>query len=75
MALQKQFALFKEGRLLQFRGEAFNVTNTPIFPGPDTNQNHKIGTDQFGHATGFGSVALTQQNFPRQIQFSLKFIF
>jgi hypothetical protein len=75
MAMQKQFALLKEGQFLQFRGEAFNLTNTPIFPGPDTNRNDKIGTDAFGHATGFGSVALTQQNFPRQIQMSLKFIF
>src|SRR5205807_7511875 len=73
MALQKQFALSRESQALQFRVEAFNLTNTPIFPGPDTNKDNKIQTDAFGHATGFGSVALTQQNFPRQIQMSLKF--
>jgi len=74
VALQKQWA-FKEQRYIQFRAEAFNVTNTPIFGGPDTNRNDTPGKNANGQAIGFGTINLQQQNFPRQVQFSLKILF
>jgi hypothetical protein len=54
-----------EKYLMQFRGEAYNATNTPILPGPDTN---------FKDAR-FGQLPLQQSNFPRYIQIAAKFIF
>jgi hypothetical protein len=51
--------------LLQFRAEAYNATNTPIFPGPDTNYKD----------ARFGELPLQQSNFPRYGQVSAKFIF
>jgi hypothetical protein len=74
VALQKQWAI-KEAKYIQFRAEAFNVTNTPIFGGPDTNRNDTPGKNANGQATGFGTINLQPQNFPRQIQFSLKILF
>jgi hypothetical protein len=81
MALGKQFAV-KEGLDLQFKAEAFNLTNTPIFGGPDTNA---IGNNPTpvpgvipgapGSMTGYGTIGSNQQNFPRQLQLSLKVLF
>jgi hypothetical protein len=50
---------------LQFRGEAYNVTNTPILPAPDTT---------FGDPT-FGQLPIQQNNFPRFIQLAAKIVF
>jgi hypothetical protein len=63
------FSLFKtfrvkEGVALQFRGESFNVTNTPRFGRPNSNLN----SAQFGIISG-------QANDPREIQFGLKLLF
>jgi hypothetical protein len=81
MGLGKQFVI-KEGLDLQFKAEAFNLTNTPIFGGPDTNA---IGNNPTpvpgvtpgvpGSMTGYGTIGSTQQNFPRQLQLSLKVLF
>lgn len=49
----------------QLRAESFNVTNTPIFPGPNTDIN----------SGNFGKVTLNQINFPRHIQMALKLRF
>ena len=73
LALQKSIPVNERLRL-QLRGEAFNIANTPLFPAPDDNPGDKIGISS-GNPTGFGTVAPTQTNFPRQIQFSLKFVF
>jgi hypothetical protein len=62
MSLNKRFR-FTESLNAQFRFEVFNVFNTPILGGPNTNP-----TD-----VNFGFVAANQGNFPRQIQFGFKF--
>lgn len=84
-ALQKQFDI-REDTKLQFRAEAFNAFNTPIFGGPSTgNPNQAVvvnpnnipgiqpGTP--GYCSGYGCIGSTQQNFPRQLQLSLKVLF
>jgi len=63
------FSIFKqfrvsEGSRLQFRAEAFNVTNTPSFNAPST----AIDTTSGGRVTSTASL-------PRQIQFALKYNF
>jgi hypothetical protein len=60
---QKNFALTERIRL-QFRGELFNIFNTPQFGRPGTT----FGNPQFG-------VISSQANSPRQIQFGLKLLF
>jgi hypothetical protein len=62
MSLNKRFN-FTETVNFQFRAEAFNIFNTPILGGPNTNP-----TD-----LNFGFVAPNQSNFPRNIQFGFKF--
>ena len=64
MALQKTFKI-NERYSFQFRGESFNVTNTVIFPGPNTDW----------RSPQFGQVTLQQQNFPRLVQFAGKVYF
>jgi hypothetical protein len=63
------FSLFKQfllagGRRLQFRAEAFNLTNTPTFAPPNT----AIDTASGGRVT-------STLNTPRQMQFAVKFDF
>ena len=57
---------FTEGRerYLQIRGEAFNVTNTPVFSWP----NATVGSTSFG-------VISSQYNSPRQLQLAMKLYF
>lgn len=64
LALVKNFKVF-ERYTVQFRGESFNVTNTPIQPGPNTNFRDPR----------FGKLPIQQNNFPRLIQVALKVIF
>lgn len=71
--LQKTFAI-KEGYNLIFRADAFNLTNSVLFPGPDDNPSDgapKLNPATGGY-TGYGTVSLTQQNNPRILQFALK---
>ena len=62
------FSLFKQFRIgthrLQFRAEAFNLTNTPSFNAP----NSAIDTAAGGRVTSTASA-------PRQMQFALKIRF
>jgi hypothetical protein len=81
LALAKQFTL-REGWRLQFKAEAFNATNTPIFGGPSTANPHlpvtrnlQIKEGDPGSCSGYGCVSANQINFPRQIQLSLKLTF
>ncbi len=62
-------SLFKSFRpserlTVQFRAEAFNLANTPLFSQPNTTQ----GSALFGVVTG-------QENAPRQVQLGLKVLF
>lgn len=58
VALEKNFPI-TETRSLQFRADAFNLTNTPLFgASPDTNPTSN------GNWNGFGTVPLTRYNFP-----------
>lgn len=50
---------------LQLRAESFNVTNTPILKGPDTNF----------FSPNFGRLFPDQKNFPRIVQLAAKFTF
>ena len=81
VAVQKDFAI-RERERLQFRAEAFNLTNTPIFNGPNTgNPNAAIQPvagimpGQPGAYTGYGTVGNSTVNSPRQVQLSLKVLF
>ncbi len=64
VALEKTFR-FTERYGLQFRSEAFNVTNTAIRPGPNTDFNNG----------SFGKLTKMENNFPRVIQFAAKLFF
>lgn len=75
LALHKQFSVTERVKL-QFRADAFNATNTVLFPGPDNNPGDGPPKQQAnGTWTGFGTVNLFQQNFPRVIQLSMKVLF
>jgi Carboxypeptidase regulatory-like domain len=82
LAMSKDFRI-KEGLRVQFKAEAFNVTNTPIFGPPSTANPNVAPVPQPdlappgspGSCTGYGCIGLNQLNFPRQIQLSLKAIF
>ena len=62
LSLQKTFPI-RESKRLEFRAEAFNSTNTPIFNAPDVNVN----------SATFGRVLAAQGE--RNIQMALKFYF
>jgi hypothetical protein len=64
IAASKTFPITERWRF-NLRGEAFNVTNTPLYGGPDTNY----------QSVRFGMLPVGQQNFPRLIQVSGKLLF
>ena len=64
IALEKSTRLSERYRFV-IRGEAFNVTNTPAYGGPDTDYN----------SPRFGMLPNNQQNWPRLVQLSAKFFF
>lgn len=78
MTMQKEFQL-TESKRLQFRWDAFNLMNTPLFPGPDTNTRDVIcgptTTPRCTQWSGFGTIRAFQNNFPRIMQVSLKLFF
>ncbi|OLD28067.1 MAG: hypothetical protein AUJ04_02445 [Acidobacteria bacterium 13_1_40CM_3_55_6] len=82
LAMSKDFKI-REGWKLQFKAEAFNVTNTPIFGGPSTaNPNTQVTprpdrapAGSPGSCDGYGCIGVNQLNFPRQMQLSLKLLF
>lgn len=81
LAVEKKFAI-RESIKLQFKAEAFNATNTAIFGSPSSSspQTAPVRTsvadpNQPGAWSGYGTIGSTQQNFPRQMQMSLKLLF
>jgi hypothetical protein len=70
------FSIFRKFRIterigLEFRGESFNMTNTPQFDRPDT-----VLTDAaFGQVTTARGTQSVQVNNNRQLQFSLRLLF
>ncbi|HXK06425.1 MAG TPA: hypothetical protein VMS37_28775, partial [Verrucomicrobiae bacterium] len=69
-ATQVNISMFKNFRIterftFQFRAEAFNAFNTPIYQGPDTGLT----------SNSFGRVTIAQQNFPRSMQFAFRLSF
>jgi hypothetical protein len=61
----KSFEVYKDMNL-EYRAEAFNLTNTPSFSSPDTGVNDTT----FGQQTNY-----TQVNNPRILQMALRFTF
>lgn len=79
LTLEKNIPI-TESKHLQFRVDAFNFTNTPLFAGgsnqPDTNYNDGPPVRQAnGSWKGYGTINFFQSNFPRIIQLSLKLYF
>ncbi len=66
-SMLKNFPI-KERITLQFRGEFFNMTNTPQFGGPCGNINGSCGPGKFGAIN-------SQANGPREIQLGLRILF
>lgn len=64
LSVEKMFWL-NERFSLQLRGESFNVTNTPIYPGPFTNFRDPR----------FGQLPFQQNNFPRFVQIAARLSF
>jgi hypothetical protein len=64
VALAKNFHITERIRGL-IRGESFNIANTIIYPGPDTNWK----------SPRFGLLPLQQNNFPRLVQLAAKVMF
>jgi hypothetical protein len=64
-ASMAKFFNFTERFKLEFRGEAINLTNTPILNAPNTGLGSTLGLLQ-GAGGAYGT-------FGRQIQFALKF--
>ncbi len=69
VAMEKTFPIGERYRF-QLRAEAFNVSNTPIRPGPDTGW-----CDASQSTCNFGKLPKRQQNFPRVMQIAGKIYF
>jgi hypothetical protein len=78
VSLFKEFSL-KESVKLQFRAEAYNLTNTPSFAPPSANISGWTSTNSAGVPTtggNFGKITATSFFYtPRDLQFALKLRF
>jgi hypothetical protein len=80
LSLEKRFRV-TERVGFELRGEAFNAMNSVLLGGPDTTPTdgapslfHNQTTGR-SYWTGFGTVGMTQQNFPRNLRVSGKITF
>lgn len=80
LSMRKSFKITERIKF-ELQGEAFNAFNSALMGGPDTNPGDEpasLFTNQTtGHKywTGFGTVAPSQLNFPRNLRVSGKIIF
>jgi hypothetical protein len=70
------FSIFRKFRItermnMEFRGESFNLSNTPLFDRPNTN----FSDAAFGQVTTARGTQSVQVNENRSIQFSLRLMF
>ena len=73
-ALEKKFALPREGMALEFRVECSYCSNTPQWNNPNTSiYNQETFTPGYGYS-GFGAIPLSPYG-SRSVQFGLKFMF
>jgi len=71
LALLKQTRI-TEGKNIEFRAEALNAANHPLFPNP----NMSVTVAQTLKDSGFGQIsASTQSNYARRLQLSIRFLF
>jgi hypothetical protein len=71
LAVIKQTRI-SEGVNFEFRAEALNAANHPLFPNPSLS----VTTAQSIKDTGFGQIsASTQSNYARRLQLSLRLLF
>jgi hypothetical protein len=70
----KNFSTWESVRV-QLRADAFNITNTALRQGVNTNPSSGPPVYSGGVWNGFGTVNQNQYNFPRIIQLSLKILF
>jgi hypothetical protein len=80
LSLQKGFRVTERVKFT-LRGEAFNALNSALLGGPDVNPTDGAAslftntTTGRSYWTGYGTVAPSQQNFPRNLRVSGKFTF
>jgi len=74
LSVYKNFVI-REPVQLQFRADAFNLTNTALRQNVQTNPSAGPAVYSGGVWSGFGTVNDAQYNFPRIIQLSLKVLF
>lgn len=74
LSVFKNFSIWESVKL-QFRADAFNLTNTALRQNVNTNPTAGPAVYSGGVWSGFGTVSDAQYNFPRIIQLSLKVLF
>ena len=67
----KDFVLTERFKL-QFRGEAFNLANTPVYSQPDNNLSD---AKAFGGNGKFGTITSSVTGTERHVQFALRLSF
>lgn len=78
-AVQKNFTVWPDRLQGRFRVEAYNAANHPVFPvaGNNINNINNVACTPIGsmNCNGPGTLAISQENIPRNMIASLKFTF